>query len=141
MATVHANTGVDHLVQSLLPLLYVGAGGFIGAVLRYLASVATAGFSLTIPYGTLLSNGLGCFVIGAFAALAAETEAVSPAARLFIATGICGGFTTMSSFVYELAQYLRSEQFLLGAAYFGLTLFGSILMFYAGSVLVTLVRA
>lgn len=128
------------MAQSLMPLLYVGAGGFIGAVLRYLASLATAGFSMTIPYGTLISNGLGCFAIGALAALAVETEAVSPAARLFLATGVCGGFTTMSSFVYELAQYLRSDQFLLGATYFGATLVGSILMFYAGSVLVALIR-
>lgn len=141
MTRVTGDAGESRVTQSLMPLLYVGAGGFIGAVLRYLASVATAGFSMAIPYGTLISNGLGCFAIGALAALAADTEAVSPAARLFLATGVCGGFTTMSSFVYELAQYLRSDQFLLGAIYFGATLVGSILMFYAGSVLVALIRA
>lgn len=127
--------------NALLPVMYVGVGGFIGAVMRYLISLATAGWSLVIPYGTLISNGLGCFVIGIVAALAADTEALSPNARLFLATGICGGFTTMSSFVYELAQYVRSDQMLMAATYLGLTLAGSILMFYAGTVLVTVARA
>jgi CrcB protein len=112
------------LGNALLPVMYVGVGGFIGAIMRYLISLATAGWSLVIPYGTLISNGLGCFVIGIVAA-----------------TGICGGFTTMSSFVYELAQYVRSDQMLMAAAYLGLTLAGSILMFYAGTVLVTVARA
>jgi CrcB protein len=121
--------------------MYVGVGGFIGAIMRYLISLATAGWSLVIPYGTLISNGLGCFVIGIVAALTSDTEALSPNARLFLATGICGGFTTMSSFVYELAQYVRSDQMLMAAVYLGLTLAGSILMFYAGTVLVTVARA
>lgn len=127
--------------NALLPVMYVGVGGFIGAIMRYLISLATAGWSLGIPYGTLISNGLGCFVIGIVAALTSDTEVLSPNARLFLATGICGGFTTMSSFVYELAQYVRSDQMLMAAAYLGLTLAGSILMFYAGTVLVTVARA
>jgi len=129
------------LGNALLPVMYVGVGGFIGAIMRYLISLATAGWSLVIPYGTLISNGLGCFVIGIVAALTSDTEALSPNARLFLATGICGGFTTMSSFVYELAQYVRSDQMLMAAVYLGLTLAGSILMFYAGTVLVTVARA
>ena len=124
-----------------MPFLYVGLGGFIGAVLRYLMSVMTAGFSVVIPYGTLLSNALGCFVIGAVMALAADTDAISPGARLFIATGICGGFTTMSSFIYELSEYLRTGELFYGAVYLFLTLFASAILFYAGSLLVTLARA
>lgn len=127
--------------NSFLPVIYVGIGGFIGAALRYVASLLTAGWSLVIPYGTLISNILGCFVIGIVAALAADTEALSPNARLFLATGVCGGFTTMSSFVYELAQYVRSDELLMAAVYFGLTLAGSILMFYAGTMLVTVARS
>ena len=125
----------------LLPFFYVGLGGFIGAALRYLAAVSTAGYSVNIPYGTLISNGLGCFVIGIVAALVADADSVSTNARLFLATGVCGGFTTMSSFVYELAQYMRSGQHLMAAVYLGVTIFGSILMFYAGTAIVTVARA
>lgn len=129
------------LANAFLPLVYVGVGGFIGAVMRYLASLVTAGFSIVIPYGTLISNVLGCFMIGVIAALTADTETLSPNARLFLATGICGGFTTMSSFVYELAQYVRTDQHLMAAVYLGMTLAGSILMFYLGTVLVAVARA
>lgn len=125
----------------IIPFLYVGLGGFVGAMLRFGASLATAGWSITLPLGTLISNMLGCFVIGAVAALAAATDAFTPNARLFLATGLCGGFTTMSSFVYELAEYLRTDDYLMGAMYFGVTIFGSVLMFYLGTVLVSLARA
>ncbi len=127
--------------NSFLPVIYVGIGGFIGAAMRYAASLIAAGWSVVIPYGTLISNILGCFAIGIVVALAADNEAFSPNVRLFLATGVCGGFTTMSSFVYELAQYMRSDELLMAAVYFGATLVGSILMFYAGSMLVTLLRA
>lgn len=127
--------------HSFLPLIYVGVGGFIGAVMRYLASLIAAGWSLVIPYGTLLSNVLGCFVIGIVAALAADTEAISPNARLFLATGFCGGFTTMSSFVYELAQYVRSDEWLMAAVYFGATVFGSVMMFSVGMLLVAMAKS
>ena len=126
--------------NAVMPFLYVGLGGFVGAVLRYLMSVLTAGMSVVIPYGTLLSNALGCFAIGIVMALAADTDAITPGARLFIATGICGGFTTMSSFIYELAEYVRTGELLYGATYFFLTLFASAVLFYAGTVLVTLAR-
>ena len=127
--------------NAFLPVIYVGAGGFIGAVLRYLASLATAGWSVAIPYGTLISNALGCFLIGILAAVTADTEVLSPNARLFLATGICGGFTTMSSFVYELAQYVRSDQQFMAVAYLGITLAASILMFYAGTAVIAVARA
>jgi CrcB protein len=133
--------GTGPLGNSFLPVIYVGIGGFIGAAMRYVASLATAGWSVVIPYGTLISNVIGCFVIGVVAALTADTEALSPNARLFLATGVCGGFTTMSSFVYELAQYVRSDEMLMAVVYLGLTLAGSILMFYAGTMLVTVARS
>ncbi len=124
----------------LLSFLYVGLGGFLGAIMRYGATLITAGHSITVPWGTLLSNLVGCFAIGALAALAAEVETISPEARLFLATGLCGGFTTMSSFVYELNQYLRNGELLIGAAYFGATLAGAMLLFYLGSAAVLLIR-
>ena len=128
------------MANAVLPFVYVGLGGFIGAALRYGATLLTSGSTLTLPWGTLISNLVGCFAIGMLAAFASEIEAVSPEARLFLATGLCGGFTTMSSFIYELAQYLRSGEILLGSVYFGATLVGAMLLFYLGSSLVLLLR-
>ena len=129
------------MTNSVAPFLYVGLGGFIGAILRYLASLLTSGLSVVVPWGTLISNLLGCFVIGIIVALAADSDAISTEARLFLATGLCGGFTTMSSFVYELSQYVRSGELLLGSLYFGATLIGAVVLFYLGSTLVLLVRS
>ena len=84
--------------KMLMPIVYVGLGGFLGAVLRYLTTLATPGISITFPYGTLVSNLLGCFVIGIIATLAMGTTLLSTEARLFLATGVCGGYTTLSSF-------------------------------------------
>ena len=128
------------MTSTVLPFVYVGLGGFVGAILRYGATLMTAGYSLTVPWGTLISNLVGCFVIGVLAALSSDIDAVSPEARLFLATGLCGGFTTMSSFVYELAQYLRTDEILIGSIYFGATLVGAMLLFYLGSSLVLLIR-
>ncbi|MDX1488202.1 MAG: CrcB family protein, partial [Acidiferrobacterales bacterium] len=86
------------------PLLYVGLGGLLGAILRYLTTLGGLKFSLVFPYGTLASNVVGCFLIGMIAKLATDTDLLSSEARLFLATGLCGGFTTLSSMMYELAE-------------------------------------
>ena len=83
-------------MNSWLAVLFVGVGGFLGAVSRYALSLAFGGFSLVIPYGTLLANVLGCFAIGVVLGLAVHTDTVSPGARLFgsfvgpRASGGCG---------------------------------------------------
>jgi CrcB protein len=116
----------------------VGLGGFAGSIARYGLSVAFQRFSFEWPLGTMAANLLGCFVIGVISSLAERTEAISPASRLLLATGFCGGFTTMSSMVYESMQMLRSGEYLHGALYVGATLAGSALAFVAGAVMVRL---
>lgn len=76
-------------MNRMLPILVVGAGGFIGTILRYLLSLVGQRFSFTFPHGTLWANLLGCLALGIVTALATETETLSPATRLFLATGIC----------------------------------------------------
>ena len=128
-------------MSSWLAVLYVGLGGFLGAAARYGLSLAMGGLSIVIPYGTLLANILGCFVIGVVLGFAVQTDAVSPGARLFLATGFCGGFTTMSSFVYELASLARAGDLAIASLYFSITIIGSIAFFYVGTLLVQLLRA
>lgn len=119
-------------------MLAVGAGGFIGSMLRYGLSLAGQRFSVTFPHGTLWANLLGCLVLGVVMALAAETEILSPAARLFWATGLCGGFTTMSTFMYEMSRFAQDSEYWVASGYFAATLAGCALAFWAGTLAIRL---
>jgi CrcB protein len=125
-----------HVMRYLAPILVVGTGGALGSVLRYLLSLLAQRYSVTFPHGTLWANLLGCLAIGMVVTLATATESISPSLRLFLATGICGGFTTMSSFIYELVQFSKDHEYLYAGAYFSLTLFGCMAMFCLGAWLV-----
>ena len=61
----------------------VGAGGFVGSVLRYGLSLAGQRLSISFPHGTLWANLLGCLLLGVVTAVAAETEVLSPSTHLF----------------------------------------------------------
>jgi len=126
------------MAKLLIPLFYVGLGGMFGAVFRYLTTLVTQGVSMTFPYGTLISNLLGCFVIGIVATLAVGSTLLSTEARLFLMTGICGGYTTLSSLVYELAKFMEDGEFLHASVYFAATFVGAVMAFYLGTLLITL---
>ena len=96
-------------MQTMLKLLLVGAGGFLGSVARALLSNFVQQTSASqFPYGTLAVNLLGCFVIGLLAQLGEAREIFSAETRAFIFIGILGGFTTFSSFGNETINLLRS---------------------------------
>ncbi len=98
-------------------LLLIGTGSFIGGVLRYVLSQFIQTKSLaTFPFGTLGVNIIGCFAIGIVFALSEKTN-MSPEMRLFLATGICGGFTTFSAFSNETFSLMRDGQFFYASAY------------------------
>jgi CrcB protein len=89
--------------KHMLNLLIIGAGGFIGAVLRYLTGIGIHRLLNTyaFPYGTLAVNVLGCAVIGLLAGLAASRGIMGPELRTFLFIGLLGGFTTFSTFGFE----------------------------------------
>lgn len=92
----------------MLEVMLVTIGGGIGSASRYLVSTwAAARFGADFPYGTLIVNVVGCFIIGAFMTVATERLIVSPYWRLFVTVGIVGGFTTFSSFSYETLHLLQ----------------------------------
>ena len=120
-------------MQFLLPFLVVGLGSMAGGMSRYGLSLATqnvAAFSL--PYGTLLSNLLGCLLTGLLAGIGAKTDLMTSELRLLLATGFCGGFTTMSSFIYELGQFVQDKEYFFASTYFLTTLGGAALAFVLG---------
>jgi CrcB protein len=88
----------------------VGLGGFAGTLARYGLSLASQRFSFEWPLGTLASNVLGCLLIGSITGWSARIETVSPEVRLVLATGFCGGFTTLSSLIYETGEMLRASE-------------------------------
>ena len=126
------------MTKLIIPLIYVGLGGLLGAVLRFLTTVATQGFSISFPYGTLASNLIGCFVVGVVTTLAVDTSLLSTEARLFLATGLCGGYTTLSSVVYELAQFMKDGEVFYASIYFAATFVGAMVTFFLGTLLITL---
>lgn len=126
------------MTKYLFPFLLVGIGGMIGTILRYSVTLATKDISLSIPYNTLISNVAGCFIIGVVTALADQRAFLSSDMRLFLATGICGGFTTLSSLVYELQKLLADKELFIASLYFTATFAGSFIAFFTGMVLIRL---
>lgn len=92
----------------MVECMIVGAGGFIGAVCRYLIGLIPLEQGSVFPVKTFAINVLGSFVIGVIAALAAKDSWLDPQIVLFLKVGICGGFTTFSSFALETADMLKS---------------------------------
>jgi len=93
-------------------IFLVGAGGFIGSVLRYLASGYVQQWlqNATFPFGTLAVNTLGCLVIGFLSQLADTRGVFTPETRALIFVGVLGGFTTFSTFSNETMNLLRDNQ-------------------------------
>jgi CrcB protein len=110
--------------------LIVGAGGFIGAVLRYLIGLMPINPSSGFPVKTLCINVVGAFVIGIAAALSAK-NALDPRLTLFIKVGICGGFTTFSSFALESSDLLAKGSVVTAALYMALSVALSVLAAFA----------
>jgi CrcB protein len=108
----------------MINILLVGAGGFIGSVLRYLVSgwVQQSANRLDFPFGTLVVNVIGCFIIGVLAQLAESRGVFTSEACLFAFTGLLGGFTTFSSFGNETLNLARDSQLMNAFANIGANL-------------------
>ena len=120
-------------MSAIIPFVYVGLGSMLGGVSRYGMTLLTLNYAaLSIPFGTLISNLAGCLLIGLIAGIGATSQVLSTEMRLLLATGFCGGFTTMSSFVYELGQFIQDKEFFYASSYFVATLAGAGLAFVLG---------
>ncbi len=95
-------------------LLFVGAGGFLGSICRYLLGGAVHQLlhNSTFPYGTVVVNMFGCFLVGFFSGLAEVRQLLTPESRLFLLIGLLGGFTTFSTFGYETVALMREGEVL-----------------------------
>ena len=88
-------------------------GGTVGTLSRYLLSgVVYQAFGTNFPYGTLLVNLIGCFLIGFLAAASEEKFLLGPHARILLMVGFCGAFTTFSTFMLETANLMKDGEML-----------------------------
>ena len=106
--------------------LFIGLGGALGSMLRFGCSLLIG--SKSFPLSTLLINITGSLIIGAVIAYSLKNETFNDNWKLFLATGICGGFTTFSAFSFENFQLFENEKFGLLALY----IFASVLLGIAG---------
>lgn len=104
-------------MDTLLKLSIIGAGGFIGAVLRFLISswVQTRSGSIVFPFGTLAVNMIGCLLIGLLTYLVETRSFFSMETRSFILIGLLGAFTTFSTFGIETLGLIRDNRIDLAA--------------------------
>lgn len=116
----------------MIECIIVGAGGFVGAVCRYLIGMIPLKEGCAFPIKTLMINIVGSFMIGIVAALASETDFLNPRTVLFLKVGICGGFTTFSSFALESTDLIKSGKMQLAVIYTILSIILGVLAVFAG---------
>lgn len=115
-------------------LLLVGAGGFAGAVARYLLGgwILHHAMASKFPWATFMVNVLGCLVIGVLSGMAERFDAFGQGARLFLFTGLLGGFTTFSAFGLETIFLMRRGEWFFAALYAGASVAVCVLAVWAG---------
>lgn len=101
-------------------LLVIGLGGFIGTLGRYwLSAVVARRYGETFPYGTLIVNLIGCFLIGFLFYLFYDRALASPTSRTAVFIGLIGGFTTFSSYGLQTFTLVRDGELLLALVNIG----------------------
>ncbi len=114
----------------------VGAGSFIGGAVRYLISLAMKGVGKGFPWATLAVNVLGCFLIGLLWGVFSRTSGESSNLSLFLTVGVCGGFTTFSTFSKEALVMLQAGNVWGFVAYVGVSVAAGIALAALGYYLV-----
>jgi len=112
---------------------YVALGGAFGSAARYLIGLAVQSRSTAhFPVGTLVVNFSGCLLLGFLLSYALEPPAVSPEVRALLTTGLCGGYTTFSTFGYETVVLLQQGNWRRAALYILLSVAGSLMGIFIG---------
>ncbi|MBN1597802.1 MAG: fluoride efflux transporter CrcB [Bacteroidales bacterium] len=117
-------------------ILLIGTGGFIGSVARYFVSKLNLHIDFfAIPVGTLTVNVIGSFIIGLLTGISDKSTILPVDLRMLLMVGVCGGFTTFSTFSSENLMLMHNGQFLSVFLYSGLSIFLGFLAVYMGYVI------
>lgn len=120
------------LPDTIRNIIAVGAGSFIGGIARYLVSLAMKGISKGFPWATLLVNLLGCLTIGLLWGFLSRNASESTSWGLFLTVGLCGGFTTFSTFSKEALTMLQTGQIWGFASYIAISILAGIALVALG---------
>ena len=112
--------------------IMVGCGSFIGGAARYLISVAMKTMSKGFPWGTLVVNLVGCLVIGLLWGFFSKSASEGNTWALFLMVGVCGGFTTFSTFSKEALIMLQSGNIVGLLSYIGVSVIAGVALVAAG---------
>ena len=116
-------------------IFFVGVGSFLGGAARYLVSVAMRGVSVGFPWATLIVNLLGCLMIGLFAGYINKNMNGESYVALFLTYGVCGGFTTFSTFSKEALTMLQCGNYWGAICYVGISVVLGIILAACGYML------
>ncbi len=123
----------------LKSILIVGFGGFVGTVARFLTSrYFQENISSLFPWSTLIINVVGSLIIGIIFGISEKGDFMSPDVRLFLTVGICGGFTTFSTFSNDAFLLLRQDEWIRFAFYTSMSFFLGLLAVYGGRIIIKL---
>ena len=101
----------------MLNILSVGLGGFIGAICRYLIGLIPINETTIFPIKTFAVNVIGCVVIAIVTVIAAKNTSLNSHMLLFLKVGLCGGFTTFSTFALESANLMKNGNVMISLIY------------------------
>ena len=129
-------TSGEYTVSVILNCLFVGLGGFVGSILRYLVSLVPLEHESGFPLVTLGINVLGAFLLGLIMTLAGRDTGLDPRTLLFLKVGVCGGFTTFSTFALEAHGLLSSGKPMVALLYMVLSVILCVFAIYGAGALV-----
>jgi CrcB protein len=123
-------------MEMLKTILAVGAGSFLGGAARYLVSLAMKGINKGFPWATLTVNLVGCFLIGLLWGVFSKNGTEGSNWALFLTVGLCGGFTTFSTFSKEALMMLQGGNVWGFVGYIGISVIVGIALVALGYFLV-----
>lgn len=131
-------TDLPRTVDAMLrTILYIGCGSFVGGVMRFLLSrYVQSGIAGAFPWGTLAVNLIGCLLMGLLYGIMERGNIGDEDLRLFLTVGVCGGFTTFSTFAMDGFMLLKWESLLPLLGYLAVSVVGGILLFFLGYTLI-----
>lgn len=123
------------MIELLKNILIVGVGSFLGGSARYLVSFLLKGYNTSFPWATLIVNLLGCFAIGLLCGYLLKTNSEQNFISTFFIYGICGGFTTFSTFSKETLLMIQCGNYLNAFIYVAISIIIGLLLTACGYLL------